>query len=137
MDLCKIPTSQIHNVEIPTGLPLIFDHRVNRLRLLEDDDDPTNLFLKHNFGASLELLFKPEFMSTEDFNKVIQVVASPPTSAISGGTGDAPKGSHGGSVTVDVDFGSTKEAVGAQEATGEGSQDKKVSYDPILRLRRK
>ncbi len=137
MDLCQIPTSQIHNVEIPTGLPLIFDHRVNRLRLLEDDDDPTNLFLKHNFGASLELLFKPEFMSAEEFNKVIQVVPSPPTSAISisGGSEEAPTGTDVDSASVDVDCGQGKEAKGAKGV--EGGQDKKVSFDPIVRLPRK
>eukprot|EP01039_Chlorochromonas_danica_P000424 gene424-458_t len=36
MHLCKIPTSKIHMVEIPTGLPLVYDWKQGKLRLLED-----------------------------------------------------------------------------------------------------
>jgi hypothetical protein len=57
-------------VEIPTGLPMVFDWRVNRVRLLEDDDVP-NPLKKYNFGSSPSLLFKPEFMSEEDFEQTI------------------------------------------------------------------
>jgi hypothetical protein len=71
MHLCNIPTNQIHQVEIPTGLPLIFDKRINRIRLLEDDTDEQSPFTKHNFGDSPDLLFKPDFMSQEDFQAAI------------------------------------------------------------------
>ena len=41
---------QISQVEIPTGLPMLFDPRVKRIRLFEDEAETQSLFTKHNFG---------------------------------------------------------------------------------------
>ena len=76
MYLCSIPPDQIHQVEIPTGLPLIYDPRINRIRLLEDENESQSLFSKYNFGTSPNLLFKPEFMSQDDFGKVTNDIHS-------------------------------------------------------------
>lgn len=59
MHLCKIPQDQIPHVEIPTGLPLIYDSRQRKLRLLQDNDIglSVNPLEKYNFGAKPEWLF--------------------------------------------------------------------------------
>jgi hypothetical protein len=36
MHLCNIPVDSIHAVEIPTGLPLIYDPRLGKIRLLQE-----------------------------------------------------------------------------------------------------
>ena len=53
MHLFNIPVARISEIEIPTGLPLVYDVRNRCLRLLEGD------FSMHNFGKSGELLFTP------------------------------------------------------------------------------
>jgi 2,3-bisphosphoglycerate-dependent phosphoglycerate mutase len=45
MHLLKIPKEQIVNIEIPTGLPLVFDLRHKCLKLLEGE------FTDYNFGT--------------------------------------------------------------------------------------
>ena len=45
MHLLNIPKEQIVNIEIPTGLPLVFDLRHKCLKLLEGD------FTEYNFGT--------------------------------------------------------------------------------------
>ena len=80
MQLCEVPTSQIHQVEIPTGLPLVFDPRTKRIRLLEDDSDETSLFTKYNFGGSPDLLFKPDFVSSEEFQQILAAESTSPLS---------------------------------------------------------
>lgn len=82
MHLCDIPPNEIIKVEIPTGLPLVFDRRVNRIRLLEDLEDTTNPFTKHNFGSSLELLFKPQFLSSAEFQQILSNPNEPSTAEI-------------------------------------------------------
>lgn len=59
MHLCQIPQDKIPNVEIPTGLPLIYDSELRKLRLLEDEDigSTVNPLEKYNFGSAPELLF--------------------------------------------------------------------------------
>ena len=91
---------QISQVEIPTGLPMLFDPRVKRIRLFEDEAETQSLFTKHNFGSYSypccqfklltpifltmilwlmvtgtrpDLLFKPEFMSDEEFQDLVQL----------------------------------------------------------------
>ena len=54
MHLCDIPTSRIHEVEIPTGLPLIYDASARRIRLLGDEDVPDPLET-YNFGTGRDL----------------------------------------------------------------------------------
>jgi len=60
MHLCEIPSSRIHALEIPTGLPLIYDPNLRKIRLLQENPGETGreLLERYNFGASPELLFK-------------------------------------------------------------------------------
>ena len=37
MHLCDIPQDKIHSVEIPTGLPLVYDSTQRRIRLLQEE----------------------------------------------------------------------------------------------------
>ncbi len=64
MHLCDIPQDKIPQVEIPTGLPLVYDWEGKRFRLLEEDcwsegevahSSPLD---KYNFGSAPELIFK-------------------------------------------------------------------------------
>lgn len=59
MHLCNIPQDKIPLVEIPTGLPLIYDSAQRKIRLLEDGDVgvTVNPLEKYNFGKAPELLF--------------------------------------------------------------------------------
>lgn len=65
MHLCKIPSDRIHAVEIPTGLPLVYDSQLGKIRLLQEEGpDGTymtgaELLQKYNFGDSPDLLFEP------------------------------------------------------------------------------
>ena len=62
MHLCDISPDRINEVEIPTGLPLIYSLKKKCIRILDDgvdrkdEDDPLS---RYNFGSSPELLFKP------------------------------------------------------------------------------
>lgn len=60
MHLCDIPTSKIPLVEIPTGLPIVYDPINRRVLLLQDGEigEVTNPLEKYNFGSAPELLFK-------------------------------------------------------------------------------
>ena len=56
MHLCGIPEDKISEVEIPTGLPLVYSFRNKKIRLLEDGtEDPNNPLGDYNFGSSPEL----------------------------------------------------------------------------------
>ena len=58
MHLCGIPEDRISEVEIPTGLPLVYSFRSKKIRLLEDGtEDPNNPLGNYNFGSAPELLF--------------------------------------------------------------------------------
>jgi hypothetical protein len=70
MHLCNIPESRIHAVEIPTGLPLVYDPQLQKIRLLQEVprlNSPEGaegavvagraLLEKYNFGEHPELLF--------------------------------------------------------------------------------
>ena len=58
MHLCGIPEDRISEVEIPTGLPMVYSFRNRKIRLLEDGtEDPNNPLGDYNFGAAPELLF--------------------------------------------------------------------------------
>ena len=81
MHLCDIPEDKIAWLEIPNGLPLIYDMNSKCMKLLDDGsgEDPLE---KYNFGASASYLFKPctnpdgslddgcdiRFMQTDDAN---------------------------------------------------------------------
>ena len=58
MHLCEIPEEKITELEIPNGLPLIFDIKSRCLKLLDDGTgrDPLEV---HNFGNAASYLFRP------------------------------------------------------------------------------
>lgn len=58
MHLCDIPENEITGLEIPNGLPIIFDVKSKCVKLLDDGSgiDPLE---KYNFGAAGTYLFKP------------------------------------------------------------------------------
>jgi 2,3-bisphosphoglycerate-dependent phosphoglycerate mutase len=60
MHLFDIPADRISGIEIPTGLPLVYDVQRKCLSLLEGD------FSDHNFGNSGELLFTPCLLPDEE-----------------------------------------------------------------------
>jgi len=64
MHLLKIPTTEISNIEIPTGLPLLFDMRHRCLKLLDGD------FTDYNFGTAADLLFTPCEIPDEDYEEI-------------------------------------------------------------------
>ena len=58
MHLCEIPESEITGLEIPNGLPLIYDVKSKCVKLLDDGTgrDPLKV---HNFGKAAKYLFRP------------------------------------------------------------------------------
>lgn len=58
MHLCEIPEDKITELEIPNGLPLIFDVKSKCVKLLDDGsgNDPLEVY---NFGKAASYLFKP------------------------------------------------------------------------------
>ena len=66
MHLCEIPEDRISEVEIPTGLPLVYDVKRKCIRLLDDGSD-ANPLERYNFGkGGKELLFKACKIIDED-----------------------------------------------------------------------
>ena len=75
MHLCEIPPERISEVEIPTGLPLVFDLRKKCIKLL-DDGKGGDLLSKYNFGSSPELLFRPcDIGDDDEINGLMEVDA--------------------------------------------------------------
>ena len=68
MHLCDIPINRIHEVEIPTGLPMVYDHELRRIRLLDDDDVPRPME-KYDFGSSPELFISSENLESREEEK--------------------------------------------------------------------
>jgi len=58
MHLCDIPEDRICDVEIPNGLPLIYDVNSRCIKLL-DDGSGRDLTKAYNFGSAVDLLFRP------------------------------------------------------------------------------
>jgi hypothetical protein len=58
MHLCDIPHDKIPCIEIPTGLPMLYDHDRRCVRLLEDGANTENPLERYNFGSAPELIFK-------------------------------------------------------------------------------
>ena len=58
MHLCEIPEEKISELEIPNGLPLIYDVRSKCIKLLDDGSgqDPLEVY---NFGRAASFLFRP------------------------------------------------------------------------------
>lgn len=56
MHLCDIPEERISEIEIPTGLPLIYDVSNRQLQLL-DDGTGRDLLEVYNFGTGVDMLF--------------------------------------------------------------------------------
>jgi len=62
MYLCGIPEDKINEVEIPTGLPLVYNFEKRCIQLLDDGkerENPVGMVSEYNFGSSPDLLFKP------------------------------------------------------------------------------
>ena len=69
MHLCDIPRERIKEVEIPTGLPMVYDPDQRCIRLLDDGlftEDPTE---RYDFGSSPELLFKSPIIRMKKLEK--------------------------------------------------------------------
>jgi len=64
MHLLDIPNEKIVDIEIPTGLPLIYDLRYKCLKLLEGDFDD------YNFGNAAELLFTPCEIPDDEYEEL-------------------------------------------------------------------
>jgi len=64
MHLLEIPKEQIVNIEIPTGLPLVYDLRHKCLKLLEGD------FTDYNFGKAAELLFTECAIPDDEYDEL-------------------------------------------------------------------
>ena len=58
MHLCEIPEDSISGVEIPTGIPMLFDFERRCVRLLDDGQSPSPRE-RYNFGTGGDLLFTP------------------------------------------------------------------------------
>jgi len=58
MHLCEIPEEHIAELEIPNGLPLIFDMKSKCIKLL-DDGTGRNPLEVYNFGNAANYLFRP------------------------------------------------------------------------------
>lgn len=58
MTLCDIPEDKISELEIPNGLPMIYDLKSRCIKLLDDGsgDDPLK---KYSFGNAASYLFRP------------------------------------------------------------------------------
>lgn len=58
MVLCEIPVEKISELEIPNGLPLIYDVKSKCVKLLDDGsgNDPLEVY---NFGKAASYLFRP------------------------------------------------------------------------------
>jgi 2,3-bisphosphoglycerate-dependent phosphoglycerate mutase len=58
MHLCDIPEDKVTELEIPNGLPIIFDLQSKCVKLLEDGTgrDPLEVY---NFGKAASYLFRP------------------------------------------------------------------------------
>jgi len=58
MHLCDIPENRISEIDIPTGLPLIYDAKHKCIKLL-DDGLPGDPLERFKFGSAADLLFGP------------------------------------------------------------------------------
>lgn len=60
MHLCDIPEQRIHEIDIPNGLPLIYNIKKKCIQLLDEDHNGSlDTLYRYSFGKSPELLFKP------------------------------------------------------------------------------
>ena len=58
MHLCEIPEDRVPEIEIPTGIPMLFDFERRCVRLLDDGQSPAPRE-RYNFGTGGDLLFTP------------------------------------------------------------------------------
>ena len=58
MHLCDIPEEMISQLNIPNGVPIVYDVLSKQVKLLEDGSgiDPIE---KYDFGAAAQFLFRP------------------------------------------------------------------------------
>ena len=65
---CISPSLLLHaHLQIPTGLPLVFDMRHRCLKLLEGD------FTQYNFGKAAELLFTPCEIADDEYEEMLEL----------------------------------------------------------------
>lgn len=57
-------------------MPLVYDPKIKRVRLLEDVNESQSPFTKYNFGNSPDLLFRPQNMDPDEFREIISDVSS-------------------------------------------------------------
>ena len=58
MHLCEIPEDRVPEIEIPTGIPMLFDFERRCVRLLDDGQSPAPRE-RYYFGTGGDLLFTP------------------------------------------------------------------------------
>ncbi|GAB5355901.1 hypothetical protein AAMO2058_000244700 [Amorphochlora amoebiformis] len=58
MELCDISTADITSVEIPTGLPMLYDIKSRSIKMLDDGNFKGDPLKRYNYGSKPELLFK-------------------------------------------------------------------------------
>lgn len=77
MHLCEIPEEKICELEIPNGLPLIFDVKSKCVKLLDDGTgrDPLEVY---NFGKASSYLFRPCVNENGEVEEC-DIMSSPPT----------------------------------------------------------
>lgn len=71
MKLCDIPEDQIANVNIPNGVPLIYNVKSQCIQLL-DDGSGTDPLEQYDFGPASDLLFKPCLIDYDDEEQIPQ-----------------------------------------------------------------
>uniref|UniRef100_A0A7R9YG63 Phosphoglycerate mutase n=1 Tax=Pinguiococcus pyrenoidosus TaxID=172671 RepID=A0A7R9YG63_9STRA len=88
MHLCDIPPDRICDVEIPTGVPLLYDTKQKCIKLLEDPWDSER---QYDFGAAGSEIFKPCDVS-EFLNELIAERREQPASSAKTVEADEKKG---------------------------------------------
>ena len=118
MHLCQIPDSRIHSVEIPTGLPLVYDPHLRKIRLLQElvpahhphQRSPEGegtllagraLLQKYHFGDSPELLFDLDQLDVPLEDLLQHQDSSSSSTTGSGSSTDSSSHSHTGSTSTD------------------------------------
>jgi hypothetical protein len=80
MHLCEIPVDRISELEIPNGLPLIYDVNSRCIKLL-DDGTGRDLMKVYNFGPATDLLFRPCITEDGDIDEECDLTYMWPTIA--------------------------------------------------------
>jgi 2,3-bisphosphoglycerate-dependent phosphoglycerate mutase len=57
MHLCDIPEERISELNVPNGVPIVYDIASRTVKLMQDEDGEDPL-LKYDFGKAAEFLFR-------------------------------------------------------------------------------